>query len=108
MNVRATRSSYSIPAALEVSWSLPTDGAINITGYRIFCVGGQNVHVPPHVSSIVLNFEEISLIESVSIRSESMQLPSELISAIVTTAGINLKLINVSCNHLPNNYYING
>ena len=87
VNVQATQSSSSAP--VEVSWSLPSDGAINITGYRVFYSSGRSVLVPSYVNSIVLNFVEssLSLIKSVFIRSESMQLPSELISATVAVVG---------------------
>ena len=85
MNVVATQSSFSAPA--EVSWSPPTDTAPAIIGYRIFYGGGQNLLVPSYVTSIVLNFIESTPVGSVSIRSESTQLPSELITATVTIAG---------------------
>ena len=88
MNVRASRPSSSAP--VEVSWTLPpSNGAIDITGYRIFYGShGQSVLIPSYINSMVLNFVDSSLrIESVSIRSESMQLPSELISMIVTAVG---------------------
>ena len=47
------------------------------------------------VTSIVLNFVESSQIESASIRSESTQLPSELISETVTINGKLNKIINI-------------
>ena len=89
VNVRATQFSSSAP--VEVSWSLPSDnGAVDITGYRIFYGSqGQSVLVPSYINSMVLNFVDASLvIESVSIRSESMQLPSELISVTVTAVNV--------------------
>ena len=47
------------------------------------------------VTSIVLNFVESSQIESVSIHSESTQLPSELINVTVTINGKLNKIINI-------------
>ena len=44
VDVRATQSSPSAP--VEVSWSSPTEGDIDITGYRIFYGSGENVSVP--------------------------------------------------------------
>ena len=85
LNVRATQSGSSAP--VEVSWSPPSDGANSITGYRIYYGNRQNLLVPSYVTRIVLNFVESNQIESVSVRSESTQLPSELITATVTTAG---------------------
>ena len=85
VGVVATQSSSSAP--VEVSWQPPSDAAQAITGYRIFYGNGQNLLVPSYVTRIVLNFVESSQIESVSVRSESTQLPSELITATVTTAG---------------------
>ena len=96
VNVQATQSSSTAP--VELSWSPPSDGATNITGYRIFYGNGQSVLVPAYVTRVMLNFVELSQIESVSIRSESMQLPSELISVTVTIAG---EVINVSYNDIP-------
>ena len=76
---------------MEVSWTLPSsaNGAVGITGYRVFYGSqGQSVLIPSYVNSIVLNFVDSSLsTESVSVRSESEQLPSELINATVTTMG---------------------
>ena len=86
MDVVATHSSSSAP--VEVSWSPPTDAAPAIIGYRIFYGSGQNLLVPSYVTSIVFNFVKSNQIESVSIRSESVQLPSELISMTVTIAGM--------------------
>ena len=80
-----TQSSSSAP--VEVSWSLPTNEANVITGYRIFYGNGQNLLVPSYITRITLYFIESSQVGSVSIRSESTHLPSELISVIVTIAG---------------------
>ena len=85
MDVVATQSSSSAP--VEVSWSPPSDATPAIIGYRIFFGNGQNLLVPSYVTRIVVNFMESSQIESVSVRSESTQLPSELITATVTAAG---------------------
>ena len=85
VGVVATQSSSSAP--VEVSWSPPSDGANIITGYRIFYGNGRNLLFSSYVTSIVLNFVGSGEIESVSIRSESEQLPSELISVTVKIAG---------------------
>ena len=85
MDVVATQSGSSAP--VEVSWRPPSDGANIINGYRIFYGNGQNLLVPSYVTRIVINFVESSQIESVSVRSESTQLPSKSITATVTTAG---------------------
>ena len=90
-DVVATQSSPSAP--VEVSWQLSSDAAQAITGYRIFYDNGYSLLVPSYVTRIVLNFVESSQIESVSVRSESTQLPSELITATVTIAG---KLCKIS------------
>ena len=85
MNVQATQSSSSAP--VEVSWSPPSDGATNITGYRIFYGSGKSFLAPSYVTSIIFNFVESpsDVGPTVSIRSESMQLPSELIRVAVGT-----------------------
>ena len=90
VDVLATQSGSSDP--VEVSWSPPSDVAPTIIGYRIFYGSGQNLFVPSYVTRIVLNFVESSQIELVSIRSESTQLPSELITT-VTTAGTIIILL---------------
>ena len=86
LNVQATQSSASAP--VEVSWSPPSSGATNITGYRIFCNGQDVVFLPATITGITLNLfeEDIKLGQQISIRSESsstVQLPSELISATI-------------------------
>ena len=83
MDVLATQSSSSAP--VEVSWSPPSVGANSVTGYRIFYGSGKSVLVPSYVTSVVLNFVDSIEVGFVSIRSESTQLPSELISASITT-----------------------
>ena len=85
LNVRATQSGSSAP--VEVSWSPPSDGANSITGYRIYYGNRQNLLIPLYVTSMVLSFIESSQVGSVSIRSESTQLPSDLITATVILAG---------------------
>ena len=88
LNVQATQSSSSAP--VEVSWSPPSDGTTNITGYRIFYGSGQSVLVPSYVTSINFNFVENQneVGQNVSVRSESMQLlPSELMNTKVTEPG---------------------
>ena len=84
VNVRATQSSSSSP--VEVSWSPPSDGATNITGYRIFYGSGKIVLVPS-VADITLVGLKVGgnyTGQNVSIRSESDQLYSELINVSVT------------------------
>ena len=72
---------------MEVSWSHPSHkGENSITGYRIYYGNRQNFLVPSFVTDIVLNFGESSQVGSVSIRSESTQLPSELITATIVIA----------------------
>ena len=82
MDVVATQSGSSAP--VEVSWSPPSDRDNIITGYRIFYGNQQNLLVPWYVTRIVLNSSQVG---SVSIRSESTQLPSELVTATVMMAG---------------------
>ena len=92
MDVVASQSSSSAP--VEVSWSPPTNDSNVITGYRIFYGNGQNLLIPSYVTSIVLNFIEASQVGSVSICSESTQLPSELITVTMTTVGKPIKINN--------------
>ena len=82
VNVQATQSSSSAP--VEVSWSPPSDGATNITGYRIFYGNGQSALVPSVATYIGLRVDGNLFGQNVSIRSESDQLYSELISVSVT------------------------
>ena len=81
VNVRAIQSSSSAP--VEVSWSPPSYGPINITGYRIFYGSGQNVSVPSIITSIGLVVDESDVGQSVSIRSEADQLFSELVNVTI-------------------------
>ena len=89
LNVRATQSGSSAP--VEVSWSPPSDGHTSITGYRIFYGNGQNVFVQSvtAITSVDLNVEGDYVGCSVSIRSESDQFYSELISVPVTHGKCN-------------------
>ena len=97
--VASQSSSY---AQVEVSWSPPTNKANVITGYRIFYGSGQkfNLLVPSYVTRIVLSFIESTPVRTVSIRSESTQLPSELITAAITIVGKPTK-INIICLIIP-------
>ena len=106
VDVVATQSSSS-PQCREVSWSPPSSAAPTISGYKIFYGNGQSVlflHI--YVTHIVLNFVDSNQIESVSICSESTQLPSELITATVTTAGSSVLIIIYTKNNASNNYYV--
>ena len=87
MGVVATQSSSS--ASVEVSWSPPSADTPAISGYRIFYGNnGQSLFVPSYVTRVVLNFVDSSQqVGSVSVRSESNQLPSELINVTVRTAS---------------------
>ena len=84
VNVVATQSSSSAP--VEVSWSPPSHGANNITGYRIYYGKGQSVLVPSVavITSVSLKVDGNYIGQNVSIRSESDQLYSELINVFVT------------------------
>ena len=96
--MQATQASVSVP--VEVSWSPPSGGAATITGYRIFYGHGLPTAAPSYVTRIIL----LSFLESlddskvVFIRSESVHLPSELISVVIT--GINL-----DCSLMVNNSF---
>ena len=85
LNVQATQSSPSAP--VEVSWSPPSSGATNITGYRIFYGNGKNVSIPPEFTGIIfiLALNKDSVGETVSVRSEADQLASQLITVTVTS-----------------------
>ena len=83
MDVRAIQSSSL--ATVEVSWSPPSDGAINITGYRIFYGSGQNISVPVVATSIGIrvNGSYHNNSQSVFLLSEADQLYSELVNVAV-------------------------
>ena len=86
LNVQATQSSASAP--VEVSWSPPTSGATNITGYRIFYGNGKNVSVPSVVTIIGLALNKDSVGETVSVRSEADQLFSEYVTITITVGRL--------------------
>ena len=82
VDVRATQSSLSSP--VEVSWSPPTAGDVNITGYRIFYSdAGENISVPIIITSLGLRVGGNYIGEIVFLRSESDQLYSELVNVTV-------------------------
>ena len=81
VDVRATQSSSSAP--VEVKWSPPTDGDVNITGYRIFFGSGQNFSVSRGATSIGIRITTSYDSERVFLRSEADGLFSELINASV-------------------------
>ena len=86
LNVQATQSSSS--ALVEVSWSPPTDGANIITGYRIYFSNGKSLLVYSYyVTSIIILDNPPDVGETVSIHSESTQLPSELVNVTVMIEG---------------------
>ena len=92
LNVQATQSSASVP--VEVSWSPPSSGATNITGYRIFYGNGKNVSVPSVVTYIGLALNKDSVGETVSVRSEADQIFSEFVNATVTIGKFLSKSID--------------
>ena len=83
LNVQATKSSASAP--VEVSWSPPSSGATNITGYRIFYGSRGSVFVTSDITGVILALHRDSLGETVSVRSEAYQLASQLITVTVTS-----------------------
>ena len=86
VNVVATQSTS--PTSVKISWSPPSDGDDIITGYRIFYGSGQSLLVPLYyVTSIVIHENPPGVGQTVSIRSESTQLPSKLINVTVNIAG---------------------
>ena len=87
LNVQATQASASVP--VEVSWNPPSGETATITGYRIFYGRVPHVLVPSYVTRILLDSLE-SGDKVVSIRSESLQLPSELVNAKITGELNNL------------------
>ena len=65
----------------------PTGGAATITGYRIFYDGGEesyNVSAPSFSTYIGLTLEGDQVGHHISIRSERLQLFSELINVTIT------------------------
>ena len=83
----------------SVQFLWPSGGANIITGCRIFYGNGRNLLFSSYVTSIVLNFVESGQIESVSICSESEQLPSELISVTVKITGTLVIIIVFNTNN---------
>ena len=84
VDVRATQSSPSAP--VEVSWSPPPgQEGFEITGYRIFYGSGpDNVSIPSmFVTSVSFRMNGSYDGQTVSIRSESNQLYSELVNVTV-------------------------
>ena len=99
LNVVASQTSPSDP--VEVSWSPLSGGATTITGYTIFYGNGANVSVPFYVTRI---FVELVNEESVSIRSESTQLPSETIQ-IAIECGLRYVAKSTHCTILFLNHH---
>ena len=81
LNVQGTQASASAP--VEVSWSPPSSGANNITGYRIYYGNENNISVPSVVTGSILALNKDSLGETVSVRSEADLLASQLISVTI-------------------------
>ena len=70
---------------MEVSWSPPSGGAANITGYRILYGNGKNVLVTStDVTYVGLVFNEDAVGQIVSIHSVVDDLTSELINVTIT------------------------
>ena len=93
LNVQATQFSASAP--VEVSWSPPSSGATNITGYRIFYGNGENAPVPSAATYIGLVLNKASVGETVSVRSEADQLASQLITVTVTSEILIQKYVSI-------------
>ena len=81
---------------MEVSWSPPTEGDVDITGYRIFYGNGENVLVPTVVTSVGLRVGRNYSGEIVFLRSESDQLYSDIVNASVGKLQ-RLKLLLCCC-----------
>ena len=81
VDVRATQSSSSAP--VEVSWSPPIEGVVDITRYRIFYGSGENASVPTVITSVGLRVDGNYSGEDVLLRSESDWLHSELVNITV-------------------------
>ena len=82
LNVQATQASASAP--VEVSWSPPSSGPTNITGYRIFYGNGENVSVTSVIGSVGLVLNEDYIGREISIRSEADLVFSELVTIMVS------------------------
>ena len=85
MYVRATQSSSSAP--VEISWSPPSDGATNISGYRIFYGNEESVVLPSIATAIDLKLDGDKVGQQLSIRSEREREFSELIHVTVTMSS---------------------
>ena len=96
VNIQASQSSSSAP--VEVSWSPSSDGATNITGYRIFYGNEQTVFVASVavITLVGLKVDGNYVGQNMSIRSESGQLYSELINVSVTVG----EYTHLYCCHL--------
>ena len=67
-----------------MKWSPPSDRSATITAYRIFYGNGENVSVPFTITGIIFSLNEDSVGQTVSLRSETDQLTSQLINATTT------------------------
>ena len=81
VDVQATQSSSSAP--LEISWSPPIEGDVNVTGYRIFYGSGETVLEPTAITSVGLIVNQNYVDGIVFLRSESNGLYSELVNITV-------------------------
>ena len=81
--MQVTQASASAP--VEVSWSPPSGGAATIIGYRIFYGNGENMAVNADDLNTTIYQSQI---QSVCIRAESAQLPSELITVNVISESL--------------------
>ena len=68
---------------MEVSWSPPTVGDVNITGYRIFYGNEENLSLPIVITSVGLKVDRNYIGEVIFFRLESDQLHSELVKVTV-------------------------
>ena len=84
LNVQATQASDSV--LVKVSWSPPSGGAANVTGYRIFYGDGKNMALDDNDLNASIHQCQIQN-ASVFIRAESAQLPSKLILLTVNVTG---------------------
>jgi hypothetical protein len=82
VDIQATQSSSFAP--LEISWSPPIEGDVNVTGYRIFYGSGENVSEPTAIASVGLIVDRNYVGGIVFLRSESYNgLYSELVNITV-------------------------
>ena len=72
---------------MEVSWSLPFDGATIITGYTIFYGNGGNVSLPSVATFIHLDLNVNLIGQTVSLCTEAEQLTSQCTNATVEITG---------------------